>query len=183
MQVHFSAQQYKQMSYDTLKDKFIPFMIGLGVTVIALSAIIARFPTAVVARYVHDAESKVNSIHISWKAPSISNLNINKALGITPTQAPLAAKTTGVPTSAPTSQITSIPTPTVVENGQISAITSEQVTIKGDTYVVQEGEGLSDIANKAYGDGNMWTVIAEANNLASPDLLEVGMKLKIPRKK
>ena len=176
MQVHFSAQQYKQMSYDTLKDKFIPFMIGLGVTVIALSAIIARFPTAVVARYVHDTESKVNSI-------SISNLNINKALGITPTQAPLAAKTTGVPTSAPTSQITSIPTPTVVENGQISAITSEQVTIKGDTYVVQEGEGLSDIANKAYGDGNMWTVIAEANNLASPDLLEVGMKLKIPRKK
>ena len=180
MHVNFSAQQYKQMSYDTLKDKFIPFVIGLGVTVIALSAIIARFPTAVVARYVHDAESKVNSIHISWKAPSISNLNINKALGITPTQAPLAANTTGVPTSAPTS---SIPTPTVVENGQISAITSEQVTIKGDSYVVQEGEGLSDIANKAYGDGNMWTVIAEANNLASPDLLEVGMKLKIPRKK
>jgi len=66
-------------------------------------------------------------------------------------------------------------------NGQISAISSEQVTYTKNKYVVQKGDSLALIAQKVYGDRNAWVRIAQANNLASPDLIEVGMELVIPR--
>ena len=51
---------------------------------------------------------------------------------------------------------------------------------KPKTYVVQEGDSLSSIAEKFYGDLYQWPKILEANNLLNPDLLEVGMVLVIP---
>jgi nucleoid-associated protein YgaU len=48
------------------------------------------------------------------------------------------------------------------------------------TYVVQEGEGLSDVAQKIYGNPDYWTKIAEANNIAYPDYVEPGTRLVIP---
>ena len=48
-------------------------------------------------------------------------------------------------------------------------------------YTVQLGDSLSIVAQKVYGDLNAWPRILEANNLASPDLIEVGMVLVIPR--
>lgn len=69
----------------------------------------------------------------------------------------------------------------VLEQGQISATQTKQVTIKGNNYVVQEGDGIWDIAERAYGDGMMWTKIVEANKLGESYNLEIGRKLKIPR--
>ncbi|MFA9288416.1 MAG: LysM peptidoglycan-binding domain-containing protein [Weeksellaceae bacterium] len=70
----------------------------------------------------------------------------------------------------------------IQENGQISAISSGQVTYKEKTYTVQLGDSLANIAQQAYGDSNAWVKIAEANNLLdNPDALEAGMKLIIPR--
>ena len=48
-------------------------------------------------------------------------------------------------------------------------------------YTVQLGDSLSIVAQKVYGDLNAWPRILDANNLASPDLIEVGMVLVIPR--
>lgn len=53
--------------------------------------------------------------------------------------------------------------------------------ITGDTYTVVEGDWLSKIAGRAYGDIFAFQKIAEANNIANPDLIEIGMALKIPR--
>lgn len=53
--------------------------------------------------------------------------------------------------------------------------------ITGDTYTVVEGDWLSKIAGRAYGDIMAYPKIAEANNIANPDLIEPGMVLKIPR--
>ena len=50
-----------------------------------------------------------------------------------------------------------------------------------ERYTVQLGDSLSIVAQKVYGDLNAWPRILEANNLASPDLIEVGMVLVIPR--
>lgn len=58
---------------------------------------------------------------------------------------------------------------------------SESVTISSDTYKVQEGDNLWDIAVRAYGDGYKWPDIAQANNLANPDFIEVEQDLKLPR--
>jgi len=68
-----------------------------------------------------------------------------------------------------------------VDNGQISAIQTGPVTYKLNKYIVKEGDSLASIAQEAYGDRNAWVTIAKANNLASPDLIEAGMELVIPR--
>jgi nucleoid-associated protein YgaU len=49
-------------------------------------------------------------------------------------------------------------------------------------HVVEEGETLSEISQKYYGDPNLYTKILEANTdvLKSPDLLNTGQKLRIP---
>ncbi len=69
-------------------------------------------------------------------------------------------------------------TPTV---GDISAITSSQVTYVEDKYIVQPGDSLSIIAQKVYGDLFAWPTIMNANNLLTPDAIEAGMVLIIPR--
>ena len=51
---------------------------------------------------------------------------------------------------------------------------------KPKTYVVQEGDSLSSIAEKFYGDLYQWPKLMEANKLTNPDLIEVGMVLVIP---
>lgn len=53
--------------------------------------------------------------------------------------------------------------------------------ISGDTYTVSEGDWLSKIAGRAYGDIYAYDKIAQANNISDPNLIEVGMVLKIPR--
>ena len=49
-------------------------------------------------------------------------------------------------------------------------------------YEVASGDNLSKIAKKFYGDANKYTKIFEANKdqLADPDKIKVGQKLKIP---
>jgi len=65
--------------------------------------------------------------------------------------------------------------------GDISATSTSQVTYVENKYVVQPGDSLSIIAQKVYGDLYAWTRIMTANNLATPDQIEAGMVLIIPR--
>ena len=53
--------------------------------------------------------------------------------------------------------------------------------IEGDTYTVVEGDWLSTIAARAYGDILDYPKIAEANNISNPDLILPGQVLKLPR--
>jgi nucleoid-associated protein YgaU len=48
------------------------------------------------------------------------------------------------------------------------------------TYDVKEGDSLWSIAEQVYKDGYKWSEIAKENNIENPDLIEKGMKLKIP---
>ncbi|VVA44023.1 conserved hypothetical protein [Candidatus Roizmanbacteria bacterium] len=65
--------------------------------------------------------------------------------------------------------------------GDISAIASSQVTYVEDKYIVQPGDSLSIIAQKVYGDIFAWPRIMNANNFLTPDAIEAGMVLIIPR--
>jgi len=65
--------------------------------------------------------------------------------------------------------------------GEISAITSDKVTYVENKYIVQPGDSLSIISQKVYGDLFAWPRIMNANNLLSPDSIEAGMVLIIPR--
>ena len=53
--------------------------------------------------------------------------------------------------------------------------------IEANEYTVVEGDWLSTIAARAYGDIMAYTKIAEANSIKNPDLITPGMNLKLPR--
>lgn len=53
--------------------------------------------------------------------------------------------------------------------------------IEGETYKVVKGDHLWSIAVRAYGDGYKWVEIAKINNIPSPNYIEVGQELKLPR--
>lgn len=53
--------------------------------------------------------------------------------------------------------------------------------IEGNTYTVVEGDWLSTIAGRAYGDIMAFDRIAKANNISNPDHIEPGTVLTIPR--
>lgn len=52
--------------------------------------------------------------------------------------------------------------------------------IQQKEYIVQRGDNLWNIAQKTYGDGFMWTRIAEANKLANPRIIHAGNRLRLP---
>lgn len=54
-------------------------------------------------------------------------------------------------------------------------------TITGSSYTVVKGDWLSKIAGRSYGNIMQYDKIAKANNISDPNLIEVGMILKIPR--
>lgn len=52
----------------------------------------------------------------------------------------------------------------------------------GRTYVVVNGDSLSKIAKREYGDASKWRQIYEANKdlIKDPDLIYPGQELKVP---
>lgn len=55
-----------------------------------------------------------------------------------------------------------------------------QATPASREYVVQKGDTLSAIAKRTLGDSKRYTEIAKINNLADPNKIQVGAKLKLP---
>lgn len=63
----------------------------------------------------------------------------------------------------------------------VDKVISNSRSITGNSYTVVSGDFLWDIAIRAYGDGYRWIDIAQANNLANPDMIFSENVLKIPR--
>ncbi|MDD2823063.1 MAG: LysM peptidoglycan-binding domain-containing protein [Candidatus Daviesbacteria bacterium] len=91
-------------------------------------------------------------------------------------------------------ETTAAATPTITQTATSSASTTNEIAtggsenqttwgekITGNTYTVVEGDWLSKISGRAYGDIMQFNKLAEANNIANPDLIQPGMVLKIPR--
>jgi nucleoid-associated protein YgaU len=56
------------------------------------------------------------------------------------------------------------------------------ITPAGKTYTVVQGDSLSKIAKREYGDASKWRQIYQANRdvIENPDLIEPGQNLIIP---
>jgi nucleoid-associated protein YgaU len=61
------------------------------------------------------------------------------------------------------------------------ALAKKQSSDVEKTYVVRRGDTLSAIAEKAYADPAHWRVIARANGIDDPRVLQPGALLTIPR--
>lgn len=98
---------------------------------------------------------------------------------------------TEVALTEPTVVPTEIPedsrdTKIVADDGDKEATGGGNTTIWGskieaNEYTVIEGDWLSTIAARAYGDIMAYTKIAEANNIKNPNVITPGMILKLPR--
>ena len=99
-----------------------------------------------------------------------------------PSATPEAVAQNPVPSATPEAIAAATPAP-VVEGGTGGAIneTAWGTKIDGDSYTVQTDDWLSKIAGRAYGDVMQYQKIAQANNIADPNRIEVGTTLKIPR--
>jgi nucleoid-associated protein YgaU len=62
------------------------------------------------------------------------------------------------------------------------AMEPKNITPAGKTYTVVEGDSLSKIAKREYGDASKWRQIYQANKdvIDNPDLIEPGQNLIIP---
>ena len=88
------------------------------------------------------------------------------------------------PAPAASAQALASPSPSAKE--EAPAVGGADTTIwgpkiEGDTYTVTEGDWLSTISARAYGDIMAYPKIAQANNIANPDIIVPGQVLKLPR--
>ncbi|WP_454746892.1 5'-nucleotidase C-terminal domain-containing protein [Ciceribacter selenitireducens] len=90
------------------------------------------------------------------------------------TEAPAAA--TEAPAAAPAPATTEAPAATT------APAAAEAVATAAKKYTVTLGDSLWKIAVATYGDGMLWSKIAEANKLKNPDLIGVGEELELPAK-
>ena len=60
------------------------------------------------------------------------------------------------------------------------AKTAAKKSTGGKEYVVKKGDTLGKIAKKELGDTGRWKEIQTLNNIAKPEAIKVGMKLKLP---
>lgn len=66
----------------------------------------------------------------------------------------------------------------VADGGRAGAENGNNSAITGKDYVVQEGDTLTDIAQRGYGDMNKYDDLAKANGISNPDDISVGTTIK-----
>ncbi len=86
--------------------------------------------------------------------------------------------------ATPSATVSITSTPVQVEETAKGGADNQSIwgeRISTNTYTVVEGDWLSKIAGRAYGDILAFDKIAKANNIVNPDLIQPGMVLQIPR--
>ena len=104
---------------------------------------------------------------------------------VAPPKAPAPAATSPAATApaptaaAPATTPPAAPAPTAAAPATPPAAPMAAAAVK---YVVTKGDSLWKIATEKYGDGALWTKIAEANALKRPNHIEIGEELEVPAK-
>lgn len=110
----------------------------------------------------------------------INTIEMGKVLEIPKVEGTLASPSSSpseTPGQTPSETTSPTPQPVVTE----PAVTAWGSAITGNSYTVVEGDWLSTIAARAYGDIMAYQRLAQANNIPNPDLIYPGQVLTIPR--
>lgn len=74
----------------------------------------------------------------------------------------------------------SVVVPVTVNSDALHPATPPANTTAAQSYTVQPGDTLWDIAERVYGDGTKYQLIADASGITTPDLIHPGQTLTIP---
>lgn len=77
----------------------------------------------------------------------------------------------------PTTEVMSHPGPVLIP----VTVSADHPVSGGQSYTVQAGDTLWDIAARVYGDGGQFMRIADASGIANPDLIHPGQVLTVPK--
>ncbi len=112
-----------------------------------------------------------------------NNLTVGQVIEIPKVESQAAEQPQATPSPATQTQVADQDVVTPQGEGTGGAVNQtiwgERIT--SDTYTVVEGDWLSTIAGRAYGDVMAYEKIAAANNIADVDVIVPGQTLKIPR--
>ena len=125
-----------------------------------------------IAEYYYQDGYKFEEVAKANKLDDVNSLNVGQVLEIPKVE--VVAEASETPVASMTPEVASIGT-----GGGDTTVWGPKIT--GDTYTVVEGDWLSTISARAYGDVMAYSKIASANNIANPDLIEPGQVLKLPR--
>jgi len=168
-----TTSDYKKLTTDLIRENLFAFAIGGLIFFGAIASIGFGYGNGIQS----SIENQTTKIAQVFSTSSASNDNVNKIAQ--------SVRDQSIDYISPVPQTKESPTENLgivaQESGQISAISSSQVTYKKNRYTIQPGESLQDVSKKVYGDSNAWIRIAQANNIENPDHIEVGMELIIPR--
>ncbi|MEK7605500.1 MAG: LysM peptidoglycan-binding domain-containing protein [Patescibacteria group bacterium] len=141
--------------YFKLGESYTSLVLGIVVVIIASILLVSLFKTRPTPK--KDAQQGTSSISTVANAP----VTLNPTVLVTATPTPTVAQTK--PTLTP--KVTSVP---------------EKPRAGSETYTIKPGDDLWHIAESKYHDGYKWTLIAQANKLDNPGLINAGNKLVLP---
>ena len=98
----------------------------------------------------------------------------------TETDAPPPPEPQAAPEAAPESPTADAPVVEATEEAFEEATPEPPAPEPARTYTVVSGDTLWAIAERFYGDGNKYQVIADASGVSNPDLIYPGQQLTIP---
>lgn len=142
------------MDYFRLSESYTSLVLGIVIVIIASILLLSFFKTR--NQSTHQATSS-----IATSRTEEAKASVTPVVTVTPTAI------TVTPTAVPS--VT--PAPTSIE---------QKSAVGGSTYTVKAGDDLWHIAEKVYNDGYKWVIIAKANNLSNPGIINVGNSLAIP---
>jgi len=125
-----------------------------------------------IAEHYYKDGYKFEEVAKANKLEDVNNLMIGQVLEIPKVEAVAEAKASVAPAVSEDAA-------TQGTGGGDTTVWGPKIT--GDTYTVVEGDWLSTISARAYGDVMAYNKIAVANNIPNPDLIEPGQVLKLPR--
>lgn len=147
--------------YFKLGESYTSLVLGIVVVIIASILLVSLFKTRPTPK--KDAQQGTSSISTVANAPVTLNPTVLVTATPTPTDSPTPTATQIKPTLTP--KVTSVP---------------EKPQAGSETYTIKSGDDLWHIAESKYHDGYKWTLIAQANKLDNPGLINVGNKLVLP---
>lgn len=184
---------YQQLTLSTLKTKYISFFIGLFIMCLFSFGSIF-FINKTVNQYLIAEKNTSNQETVNGTNSKVKTYSVvegddlwkisEKVYGSGYNGYDIAKyNNIAEPYNLTTGQVLKIPvvTPKAPTVGETSSTSTSQVTYTGTKYTVQIGDDLGIIAQKVYGDSQMWQKIAIANKLVNPNIIEVGTVLNIPR--